>query len=158
MTWCPRPELQIRIIGRREARRQSRGLELQIRAWPQRGGYAFRSRCRKQCFRGSVEVFPRRLGQVRLCANEVANHLPRRQVQGAFWSRSHGKRNGTLWTKTNSPCRRFLARTNSGCLGEQKHGDRFPARLEFPIATKAILIVQLLSLRLACLSRACSDE
>lgn len=89
-----------------------------------------------------MEILPCRLGQIRLRADEVANHLPGCQVQSAFRSRSHGKRNGALWTKTNPPSRRFLARTNPCRLREQEHSHRFFTRLKFPITAKAILTIQ----------------
>jgi len=132
--------------------RHSRPLKLQICAWPRRCDRALGSGCGQQCCCGSVEVFPRRLGQIRLRADEVANHLPSRQVQSAFRGRSHGERYCALRAKTNSSRRRLLARTNPSRLREQKYSDRFFAHLKFPITAKAILTIQLLSLRLACLS------
>ena len=89
-----------------------------------------------------MQCLPRCLGQGRLCADKVANHLPRRQVQRALRRRSHRERNRALRTKTNSSRRRFLPRTNPRRLGKQEHGDRFLACLEFPITAKAILTIQ----------------
>jgi hypothetical protein len=123
-------------------RRTRPASEFQVRRGPGYRHRSFGSGRRQQRFCVRVQVFPSRFGQGRLRADQVANHLPRRQVQSAIGRWTHGQRDGALRAKAYATRRRFLPRAHSRRLGEQEYGDRFLARFEFPITTKAKWIVQ----------------
>jgi len=46
---------------------------------------------REQAFFNAMQAFPGGLGQGRVCANNVANHLPRGEVERALRRRTHGQ-------------------------------------------------------------------
>jgi len=52
-----------------------------------------------------VEVFPGRLGQRRISAHNVTNHLPCRQIQRSLRRRSHRQRHRALRAKADTLCR-----------------------------------------------------
>ena len=98
--------------------------------------------CRKQPFTDSVEIFPSCFGQCRISSDDIADHLPRGQIQRALWRRSHGQRYGALRAEGNPLSRRFLARTNSDSLREQIHGNRLFSGFELAITAQTIRIFQ----------------
>lgn len=92
----------------------------------------------RQHANNSSQTFPRCLVQCRVRANEVTNHIPRRNIESAFRRRSHRQRNRALRTKAYSLGRRFLPRPHSYSLREHIDGHRFVSRLQLPITTKAV--------------------
>lgn len=111
-------------------------LKLEVRSSPRHRRNPARSRRWQQPFFDAMQVFPRRLGERRIGANNVADHLPRSQVQRAFRSRPHRQRHRALRTETDALCGRFLPRLHAHGLREQIHGNRFLSGLELPAAAK----------------------
>jgi len=89
-----------------------------------------------------MQILPCSLGQRGLCADQIPDHLPCRQIQRSFWSWSHGQRDRALWAKANSTRRRFLPRTNPRRLSKQKHRHRLFSCFKLPATPKAILTIQ----------------
>lgn len=94
------------------------------------------------CFFNSVQTFPCGFGQRRVCTNDIANHLPSGNVKRTLWCGTHGQRDGTLRTETDSLRRRFLTRPYSHGLRKQVDCNRFLSGLELPVAAKTIQVVQ----------------
>ena len=91
----------------------------------------------QQAFFNSVQGFPRRLSQCRIGADNLANHLPRRQIERSLRSWPHRQRHRALRTETNALRRRFLPRPHSSRLSEHEHRNRFLSGLKFPVTAKA---------------------
>ena len=66
----------------------------------------------------SMQAFPCRFGKSGIGSNDVADHLPGREIQRSLRRRSHGERNGTLRAEADSLRGRFLPRTDAHGLGE----------------------------------------
>jgi hypothetical protein len=140
-TYLPSNKGGIRRLAKLKTPDQNSGLELEIRTGPSRGRAI--SPCRRQQrLRCSVEGFPRRLGQCRLRAYHIPDHLPCRQIQRSLRRWSHRERHRALRAKTDSTRRRFLPRTNPCGLRKQKYGNRLFPSFEFPITAKTILTIQ----------------
>ena len=107
-----------------------------------------RQNARRQQSGDAAQVFPRCFRQCRIRADEVANHLPRRQIQRALGRRSHRQRNRALRAETNPLRRRFLPRSNADGLREHINRYRFASRFQLTAASKTVLVVHR-SLRLA---------
>jgi 8-oxo-dGTP pyrophosphatase MutT (NUDIX family) len=90
----------------------------------------------------TVQAFPRRLSQGRIGTDNLANHLPSRQIESAFGRRPHRQRHRTLRTKADALRWRFLSRFHSGRLSEHEHGHGFLSGLEFAITAKTIKVLQ----------------
>jgi hypothetical protein len=86
----------------------------------------------------SSQALPRRLVQRRIRADQIANHVPCRDVQSAFGRRAHGEGNRALGTEAYPLGRRFLPRPDAHGLGKHIDGNRFVPRLELAITTKTI--------------------
>lgn len=95
------------------------------------------ARCRQQAGKSS-QALPRRLVQRRIRADQIANHVPCRDVQSAFGRRAHGEGNRALGTEAYPLGRRFLPRPDAHGLGKHIDGNRFVPRLELAITTKTI--------------------
>ena len=101
---------------------------------------------REQPFFNPMQTFPSGFGEGRVGANNIANHLPGREVERTLRRRSHGQRNRALRAETDALGRGFLPRPYTRRLCEHKHGHRFFAGLDLTAAAKAIQIVQRLCL------------
>src|SRR5450755_2068095 len=73
----------------------------------------------------SSQTFPRSLIQCRVRADEVANHIPCRDIESALWGWTHRQGDRALWTEAYSLGRRFLPRPDSHGLREHIDGNRF---------------------------------
>jgi hypothetical protein len=71
----------------------------------------------------SPQGLPSGVVQRRIRADQVANHLPGRYVEGAFWGRAHGQRNRALGAERDPLRSRLLARPNSHGLRKHIHGN-----------------------------------
>jgi 8-oxo-dGTP pyrophosphatase MutT (NUDIX family) len=100
-----------------------------------------RTRRRQQAVLNSVQAFPRGFGQRRIGPDNLANHLPRRQIERSLRSRAHRQRHRTLRTETDALRSRFLTRPHSGRLREHEHGHGFLSGLKFPVTAKAIQMI-----------------
>jgi len=89
-----------------------------------------------------MQIFPSGLGQGRVGADDVANHLPGGEIEGSVRSRPHGERNGALGAEADAAGGRFLTRADSDGLREEIDADGFLAHLEFAIATQAAGVFQ----------------
>jgi hypothetical protein len=96
----------------------------------------------RQQAHNSSQVFPSRLVQCRVCPDEVADHVPRSNVQSPLRRRSHSQRDRALRAKTNPLRRRFLPRPYTHGLREHIYRNGFVARFELPIAAKTIQVFQ----------------
>jgi hypothetical protein len=96
---------------------------------------------RKQAY-DSAQVFPGGLVQGGVGADQIANHVPCCQVEGAFGGRAHGQRDRTLRAKTDALRRGFLPRPDSDRLREHVNGDGFVSDFDFAIATEAEQVFQ----------------
>ena len=105
------------------------------------------SGCREQALFNSMQAFPRGLGEYRVGANNLADHLPGREVERALRCGTHGQRNGALRAETDALGGRFLARPHARRLCEQVHRNRFLPGLEFSTTAKTIQVVQRCGLR-----------
>jgi hypothetical protein len=122
-------------------------LKLEVRSRARWMHSAPGSSCREQSFFNSMQTFPRRLGQGRVGANNVSDHLPGREVQRALRCGTHRQRDGALRAETDALGGRFLARPHSCRLSEQEYRNRFLSGLELPTTAKTIQVVQRSRLR-----------
>src|SRR5271169_1459110 len=90
----------------------------------------------------SAQSLPGRLVQGRVGADQVADHLPRRNVERALGRRSHRQGDRALRTETDSLRRRFLARPDAHGLREHIYRDGFLSGFELPIAAKTKQVFQ----------------
>lgn len=97
---------------------------------------------REQTVFNSMQAFPGGLGEGRVRAHDIANHLPRGEVERAFGRRAHGQRDGALRTETDALRRRLLARPHAHGLGEQEDGYRFLSGLKLATTAEAIQVFQ----------------
>jgi hypothetical protein len=104
---------------------------------------------REQPFFNPMQTFPSGFGEGRVGANNIADHLPGREVERTLRRRSHGQRNRALRAETDALGRGFLPRPYTRRLCEHKHGHRFLSGLDLTAAAKAIQIVQRLRLLLS---------
>ena len=105
-------------------------------SWP-----VIRSGGRQQAF-NSAQSFPSSLVQGWIGSDQVADHLPGSDVEGAFGWRAHRQGHGALGAETDSLRRRFLPRPYPNSLCEHVHRNGFVSCLELPVATKTIQIFQ----------------
>jgi hypothetical protein len=89
-----------------------------------------------------MQLFPGGFGQRGVRTDNVTDHIPRGQVERAFRSRSHGKRNRTLRAEGNALGGRFLPRANADGLRKEIDGDRLVARFELSITAQTIAMFQ----------------
>ena len=99
------------------------------------------SRSREQALFHPVQGFPSGLGQCRVGTDNLANHLPRRQIERSLRSRTHRQRHRTLRTKTDSLRRRLLPWPHSGRLGEHEDGNGFLSGFKFPVTAQTIQMI-----------------
>jgi len=116
-------------------------LELEVSAGGRSAWRAVGSRGRQQACNSS-KTFPGRLIQRGVRADQIADHIPRRQVQCTLGWRSHSQRDGTLRTETDPLGRRFLSRSYPHGLPEHIDSDRFVSGLELPITAKTTQVFQ----------------
>ena len=90
-----------------------------------------------------AQVLPSCLVQCWIRADQIADHIPRRNVERAFWRGSHRQGHRALRTKTDALGGRLLPRPDSHGLREHVYGDRFVSSFEFPITAKTIKIFQM---------------
>ena len=107
-----------------------------------------RQYARRQQSSDSAQVFPGCFRQGRIGADQVADHLPRGQIQRALGRRPHRERDRALRAETNPLRRRFLPWSNADGLREHINRYRFASRLQLTAAAKTVLVVHR-SLRLA---------
>lgn len=118
------------------------GLKLEIFAVGGLTRSAALSNCGRKQADGTAEILPCGFCKCRVRANQIADHLPRSNVQSAFGRRPHGQRNRTLWTEANPLRSRFLPWSNSHRLSEHVNRHRLLSRLNFSIAAKAQQVFQ----------------
>jgi hypothetical protein len=94
------------------------------------------------------EVLPGRLVQRRIGSDQVADHIPRSNVERAFRRRSHRERDRALRTETDPLGSRFLTRPYAYSLSEHIDRNRFVSCLEFSITAKTVQVFQKSSWRL----------
>src|SRR5208337_1908432 len=119
------------------ARLISTGSEFEARSRAAAIGFAGR----QQAY-DSAQSLPGRLVQGGVGADQVADHLPRRNVERALGRRSHRQGDRALRTEADPLRRRFLARPDAHGLGEHVYRDRFLSGLELPIAAKTKQVFQ----------------
>jgi len=90
----------------------------------------------------SSQRLPGRLVQCRVRPDEVADHLPGSNVEGAIGCWSHSQGDGARGAETDSPCRRLLPRSYSHGLREHKYTNGFVSNLELPMAAKTTQVLQ----------------
>jgi hypothetical protein len=99
------------------------------------------SRSRQQAYNAS-QAFPCRAVERRIRADEIADHIPRRDVESALRRRAHRQGDRALRAETYPLGRRFLARSYSYGLREHIDRNRFVSGFEFPITAKTIQVFQ----------------
>lgn len=90
----------------------------------------------------SSQSLPSRFSKGRVRANQVADHLPRGNVEGALRWWSHRQRDRALRAETDSPRRRFLPGSYAHGLREHIDRNRFVSCLEFSITAKTVQVFQ----------------
>ena len=88
------------------------------------------------------QILPRRLIQRRIGANQIADHIPRRNVERSFWRWPHRQRDRALRTETDPLRARFLSRPYPYRLREHINRNRFVSCFELSITAKTIEIFQ----------------
>jgi len=90
----------------------------------------------------SSQVFPGGLVQGWVGADQVADHVPCRQVEGAFRGRPHGQGDGALRAKTDALRRRLLPRPDTDRLREHIYRDGFMSDFDLAITAQAKQVFQ----------------
>src|SRR2546423_3565577 len=112
----------------------------------------------RQQSHNATQGVPRRLIQGRIGSDQVSNHLPGGYVKSSFGRWSHGKRDRTRGTETDSPCRRFLPRSDPYGLSEHEDTNRFVSDLELAITAQTTQAFHLaLHLKASCLKQMLSS-
>ena len=128
-----------------ESIRAGRNLEFEVTCRRRPPSAAFGPRCRQQAH-NSPQILPGCPIQCWVGAYQVADHVPRCDVERAFRCRPHRQRNRALRTKTNALSRRLLPRPYSHGLREHVYRHRFMSRLEFSVAAKTVQVFHEFSL------------
>ena len=119
----------------RERTGQQSEFEIPDGTYPAGAGISAR---RRQQAGDSAQSVPGGLIERWISANEIANHLPGGDVEGAFRGRTHRERNRALRAETNPLRGRFLARTDTYRLRKHIDCDRLMAGFQFTIAANAV--------------------
>src|SRR5712692_4393305 len=90
----------------------------------------------------SSQGVPGCLVQCRVRPDEVADHLPSSNVQGALGWWSHSQGDGARGAETDPPCPRLLPRSYSYGLREHEYANGFVSRFELPITAKTTEMFQ----------------
>jgi len=90
----------------------------------------------------SPEIFPGSLIQGGVSAHQIANHVPRCNVQSALWRQPHRQRNAALRTERHPLGGGFLARSHPDGLSEHVNRNRLVSSFEFSFTAKTEEIVQ----------------
>ena len=90
----------------------------------------------------SAQVLPSRLVQRRVGTDQIANHVPGRNVQSALRRKPQCQRDGALRAENNTLRRRFLPRLDSHCLSEHVDGYEFSPRFKLAITAQTMHILQ----------------
>lgn len=139
---CGESTGQYRFVSGYKTRSQNSSSEFQVRAGAPGMRSASGSGRREQAFLNSVQAFPCGLGQCRVCPDQIADHLPCGEVQGALGRGPHRQRNRALRAETDALRRRLLAGSDPYGLREQKNCHRFLTGLKLTTTAKAIQVVQ----------------
>ena len=89
-----------------------------------------------------AELFPCSLRQSRVCSHDVTQHVPGRDVQGAFGRGAHGQRDRAGRAEADALRCRLLARPHTDRLRKHVNRDRFMPGFEFPVAAKTEQVLQ----------------
>lgn len=118
------------------------GSKLEVRSGARWMRGARRSGSGEQTFFHPMQAFPCRLGQCRVGAHNVADHLPGGKIERAFRGRTHRQRHRALRAEADALRRGLLARAYSYRLRKQVDRNRFLSGFEFPTAAKTIQVIQ----------------
>ncbi len=90
----------------------------------------------------SSQIFPGGLVQGWVGADQVADHVPCRQIEGAFRWRPHGQGDGALRAEADALRRRLLPRSDADGLREHIHRDGLVSDFDLAITAQAKQVFQ----------------